>query len=114
MVTKISTKIANWQPTYEKNKKKGKTWKIYWSLDELSMNYPLVNVSDTSISYVTIWYHNEIASAFLPWMQLWKELYTIADYLHFPSNENINIFSSAFLFQKFWMVFVIVWIETDM
>ena len=28
-----------------------------------------------------------------------------ADYLYFPSNENINMFSSAFLFQKFSMVF---------
>ena len=28
-----------------------------------------------------------------------------ADYLYFPSNENINMLSSAFLFQKFSMVF---------
>ena len=77
-------------------------------MDELSINYLLVNVSDTPISYVTIRYHDEIGSAFLSWMQLWKELYTTADYLHFPSNENINMFSLAFLFQKFWMVFRIV------
>ena len=30
-----------------------------------------------------------------------------ADYLHFPSNESINMFSSAFLFQKLSMVFLI-------
>ena len=29
------------------------------------------------------------------------ELYTFADYLHFPSNENINMFPSAYLFKNF-------------
>ena len=43
----------------------------------------------------------------LPWMELGKELYTTADYLYFPSNKNINMFSSAFLFQNFLMVFPI-------
>ena len=37
-------------------------------------------------------------------MQLGKELYTIADYLHFLSHENITMFSSALLFQKFLMI----------
>ena len=43
-------------------------------------------------------------------MELGKELqnvYTTADYLYFPSNENKNMFSSAFLFQNFLMVFLI-------
>ena len=39
-------------------KKNGKMSKIYQSLDKLSMNYPLVNASDTFISYVTIWCEN--------------------------------------------------------
>ena len=34
-------------------------------------------------------------------MELGKELYITADYLQFPSNENKNMFSSAFLFRKF-------------
>ena len=34
-------------------------------------------------------------------MELEKELYTAADYLYFPSNENKNMFTSAFLFQNF-------------
>ena len=33
-------------------------------------------------------------------MELGKELYTTADYLYFPSNKNINMFSSAFLIQN--------------
>ena len=37
-----------------KEKKKGEMWQIYQSLDELSMNYPVVNISDTSIWYVTV------------------------------------------------------------
>ena len=37
-------------------------------------------------------YDDEIGTTLLAWIQLGKELYTIADYLHFPSNENINIF----------------------
>ena len=36
-----------------------------------------------------------------------KKLYTIADYWHFPSNEKVNMFLSAFSFQKFAMVFLL-------
>mgnify|MGYP000232368923 CR=1 FL=1 len=43
----------------------------------------------------------------LPWMELGKELYTTANYLYFQSNKNINMFSSAFLFQNILMVFPI-------
>ena len=34
-------------------------------------------------------------------MELGKELYTTADHLYFPSNENKNMFLSVFLFQNF-------------
>ena len=39
-------------------------------------------------------------------MQLRKELFTKAEYLHFPSNEHINMFSSVFYFQTFLKVFL--------
>ena len=52
-------------------------------------------------------HENEIQSAFLPWMKLGKELYTIADYLYFLRNQNINMYLSASLFQKLLMVFLV-------
>ena len=36
-----------------------------------------------------------------------SSIVTTADYLYFLSNKNINMFSSAFLFQNFLMVFPI-------
>ena len=40
-------------------------------------------------------------------MELGKELHTTANYLYFQSNKNINMFSSAILFQNILMVFPI-------
>ena len=40
-------------------------------------------------------------------MELGKELYTTANYLYFPSNKNINMFSSAFLIQNVLIIFPI-------
>ena len=55
-------------------------------MDELSMNHPVVNISDTSI--------------FLPWMQLRKELYTIADNYVFISIFIPKVFDGIFLFRN--------------
>ena len=86
-----TTKVANWQPPDLGKKKKGKMWKIYQSLEELSMNYPVVIVSDTLISYVTKWKWN--TRCFLIMEGTWERALYNSWLLTFPSNENINMLS---------------------
>lgn len=76
--------------------------KIYQSLDKLSMNYPLVNASDTFISYVTIWCEN-IWHTFLPWKELEGE----------SSRQQLTIYCK--IFSKRWkqkQVFIRIFIPT--